>query len=925
MSYETFGGANAPNICPQCGSQNADGAPAGMCAKCLLQLGFDSLPNPTQSMHDSYKVPFVAPLPEHLAPQFPNLQIVDRIGYGGMGVVYRAEQIPLGRTVALKILRPDLSQDPSFSDRFQREAQLLGRLQHPNIVNIFDFGQNKDLFYLIMEYVEGANLRQLQQAGQLGPTSALSLVPQICGALEYAHNNGVVHRDIKPENILVNSSGQVKIADFGLAKMGGAGDDSALTRMGQVMGTPHYMAPEQVEHPQEVDHRADIYSLGVVIYEMLTGELPLGRFAAPSNRAPVDKRFDNVVLKALEKEPEERYQQVMQVRSDLENVKARNPYNFAQRETQRAKFTIRSLFGERGIQWCATSMKWIAAIELLIGLFCVWLTAFDDDFILGVICSAIWGMAGIVTANLLRYREFGLLTGVGSLILMIPAPVMFLRFIPGLWSLILVIRNRKLFVWPRLRESRALRHLYDYKNRPFRWFSSKSPEIDASLRSAKESFNEAAEVVSEQIPVAARATRGWFSRIRGFLAAILFFVFRSIGIRTMGFSVLLLVAWSAVCGGAATLMHYGWTLQFAPTYVSKTDQTALALQNPFGFDHFGILASGSGLEATPSIGELGYDKIHVTASAKDIKRSMLIVTPNDLSSDDLRYEPNSYSWRISGIPTEELVGQWLAHAVREQQLDDVDWSDPAHQAAITDLTEALKEISLVAFDDRESASSKPVVSLVNLETFPLDQSNQSRYPIINRRRQSGEAETVNVIIPLSSWLFGVLGLVPFVISVFRPSLSMPQRFSKLATGVSFSMASLCCFYALGIFVLQQLISNRDAWMAGQSMSEQFYWFVRPETLESLAANQLALCVVTILFLGLTAARSFNVSKALPAWPIAGLIGLAAIGATVWNLSQMPWLHYWPLLIPVWLAVFSLPVILTADHFGTRALPPEARD
>lgn len=922
MSYETFGGANAPSTCPQCGIQNADGAPAGLCAKCLLQLGFDSVPNPTQSMHESYKVPFVAPLPEHLAPQFPNLQIVDRIGYGGMGVVYRAEQIPLGRTVALKILRPDLSQDPSFAERFQREAQLLGRLQHPNIVNIFDFGQNQDLFYLIMEYVEGANLRQLQHAGQLGPTSALSLVPQICGALEYAHSNGVVHRDIKPENILVNSSGQVKIADFGLAKMGGMADESALTRMGQVMGTPHYMAPEQVEHPQEVDHRADIYSLGVVIYEMLTGELPLGRFAAPSNRAAVDKRFDNVVLKALEKEPEERYQQVMQVRSDLEHVKTRNPYNFNQREGGERKFTAKNIWGERGIGWCAATMKWMAAIELVIGLFCIWVSFFENDFIVGVVFSGFFGAVGIVTANLLRYREFGALTLLGSLVLMIPAPAMVLRIIPGVWSLILVVRHWRLFTWPKLRESQALKHLLGYVARPFRWLGTKSPDIDASVRSAQQAFAEAAEVVSDRIPAAAETTKSWISKVRGMLASMLLFVFRSIGIRTLGFSVLLLVAWTAVCGSSVSMMLYTWGQQYAPRYVYTSDQSADTLQNPFGFYEFGIKTTSRGTEANPSIRNVGYDEIRVVARAKDRSASTLIISPDDVGPEELRYVPNSYSWSIAGLPTEELVGQWLAHATQEQQLVAADVKDESRQLAIKDLTGSLKQLALRTFESREAMTNKPVVSFVKLDSFPMA-VGQRRGSLYINESESAEAMIASFAIPASSWLFGFFGLLPFVISIFRPSVSMPRRFSTLATGISFSMASLCCFFALGIFVLQQLISNRNSWSMGEQLSEQFYWFVRPESLELLAANQLALCVVTVLFLALTASRSFNVTRIVPAWPIAGLIALAAFGATFWNLSQMPWLHYLPLLIPIWLAVVSLPVILVADYFGGQPQKEEA--
>ena len=172
-----------------------------------------------------------------------------------------------------------------------------------------------------MEYVDGPNLRQLERAGKLTPREALQIVPQICEALQYAHDEGIVHRDIKPENVLLDKKGRVKIADFGLAKiLGREPQDFRLTGVGQVMGTPNYMAPEQVEHPQNVDHRADIYSLGVVFYEMLTGELPLGKFAPPSRKVQIDVRLDDVVLRTLEKEPERRYQTASQVKSAVETL-----------------------------------------------------------------------------------------------------------------------------------------------------------------------------------------------------------------------------------------------------------------------------------------------------------------------------------------------------------------------------------------------------------------------------------------------------------------------------------------------------------------------------------------------------------------------------------------------------------------------------
>jgi hypothetical protein len=263
---------------------------------------------------------------DHLSPLFPQLEILELIGQGGMGAVYKARQPGLNRLVALKILSAAVSGDAGFADRFTREAQLLARLQHPRIVAIHDVGVAGSLHYLVMEYVDGPNLRQVQRTGQLAPGQALRIVPEICEALQFAHDRGVVHRDIKPENVLLDRDGHVKITDFGIAKMIGPDADTvALTGGVDVIGTPHYMAPEQIERPLDVDHRADIYSLGVVFYELLTGELPLGRFAAPSQRVQVDVRLDDVVLRALEKEPARRYQQVSEVKTRVDSIASSAP------------------------------------------------------------------------------------------------------------------------------------------------------------------------------------------------------------------------------------------------------------------------------------------------------------------------------------------------------------------------------------------------------------------------------------------------------------------------------------------------------------------------------------------------------------------------------------------------------------------------
>ena len=272
-----------------------------------------------------------APAPGDLAPLFPQLEIFELLGKGGMGAVYKARQPALDRLVALKILPPAVAADPAFAERFTREARALARINHPHIVGVYEFGQTQGLYYFVMEFVDGANLRSAIQTGKLGSAEALAIVPQICEALQFAHDEGVVHRDIKPENILIDRRGRVKIADFGLAKIVGKGSrlgegdspanrDDNLTHTHQVMGTMHYMAPEQIEKPLTVDHRADIYSLGVVFYEMLTGELPIGRFAPPSQKVHVDVRLDEVVLRTLEKDPGRRYQHASDVKTEVESI-----------------------------------------------------------------------------------------------------------------------------------------------------------------------------------------------------------------------------------------------------------------------------------------------------------------------------------------------------------------------------------------------------------------------------------------------------------------------------------------------------------------------------------------------------------------------------------------------------------------------------
>lgn len=275
---------------------------------------------------------FNAPSIEELAPVFPGLELIELVGEGGMGAVYKARQQELDRMIALKILPEEIGGDAAFAGQFAREARALAKLAHPNIVAIHEFGSKGGLYYIVMEYVDGPNLRHIMERGLINPKEALDIVPQICDALQYAHDRGIVHRDIKPENILINRDGMVKVADFGLVKLmpgqrtaatgeGAVQADSSATIMsrdGRVMGTPAYMAPEQMDGPALVDNRADIYALGVVFYQMLTGELPGKPISSSSRKALEASRLDQIVLKALEQNLEKRYRQASVMKTDME-------------------------------------------------------------------------------------------------------------------------------------------------------------------------------------------------------------------------------------------------------------------------------------------------------------------------------------------------------------------------------------------------------------------------------------------------------------------------------------------------------------------------------------------------------------------------------------------------------------------------------
>lgn len=296
----------SPSHCPDCGTAFPADSPQQLCPSCLFKQAFAS-----RTVAEPAGPQSPPPSPEEIADKFPQFEITECLGRGGMGVVYKARQKSLDRWVAIKILAPEKIGDEKFAGRFAREARTLALLNHPNIVTVFDYGETDGLYYIVMEFIDGVNLRDLLRDGKIESSQALTIIPPICEALQYAHDKGIVHRDIKPENLLIDREGRVKIADFGIASLIGA--------TGEQSGTPPYMAPEQSAH-NTVDHRADIYALGAVLYEMLTGERPASPLDLPSQKVQLDIRIDDIVLRALSKEPERRYRTADEFRTVVQTI-----------------------------------------------------------------------------------------------------------------------------------------------------------------------------------------------------------------------------------------------------------------------------------------------------------------------------------------------------------------------------------------------------------------------------------------------------------------------------------------------------------------------------------------------------------------------------------------------------------------------------
>ncbi len=298
--------------CITCGTPVTAEVLGGKCPACLKKVALMEPTLPGDTMPESRmtrrNAGWEPPAVEEVTALLPRgfYSVEGFIGRGGMGAVYKGTQTVLKRPVAIKIMRQDQALDAEFRLRFLREAQMLARLSHPGIVNVIDCGEaGPDFLFIVMEFVDGANLMDVIRSGGVSEARALTIMKQVCEALQFAHAHGIVHRDIKPSNIILMRDGRIKLADFGLATALEPGEGDELDASG-AGGTPAYAAPEQFAAEQSVDQRADIYALGVMIYQMLTGELPRGDWKPPSQTVAVDPAWDKIITQALQPLPQDR-------------------------------------------------------------------------------------------------------------------------------------------------------------------------------------------------------------------------------------------------------------------------------------------------------------------------------------------------------------------------------------------------------------------------------------------------------------------------------------------------------------------------------------------------------------------------------------------------------------------------------------------
>jgi serine/threonine protein kinase len=259
---------------------------------------------------------FEAPDPAHLAPLFPGYAIEHLIAMGGMGAVYKAVQVSLERPVAIKILPREFGEDASFRANFEAEAKAMARLNHPNLIGVYDFGEVAGMLFIVMEFVAGKTLFHSAHGIAIAADDALRIVIGVCQGLAHAHEHGILHRDIKPGNILLDQQARPKIGDFGLARP----MDTAVADGETIYGTPHYTAPEVIKYPNSVGARADIFSVGVVLHELLTGRLPAADPRPPSAICGCDHRLDAIIRRSTHPSPDIRYTSAAEMARELSAI-----------------------------------------------------------------------------------------------------------------------------------------------------------------------------------------------------------------------------------------------------------------------------------------------------------------------------------------------------------------------------------------------------------------------------------------------------------------------------------------------------------------------------------------------------------------------------------------------------------------------------
>ena len=325
--------------CSSCGRLVPSDAPAELCPSCLVRSGFsddESFVEPESGKSKSGStlhlvIPEDAPLPEGAPTQLGNYELLEMIARGGMGVVYKARHTGLDRVVALKMIRSGILATPKDVERFQREARSAAKLHHPNIVTIHDIGEQEGQHYYTMDYVPGENLAERARTRPFSPRQAAEITAAVAGAIHCAHQQGVLHRDIKPANVILTPNQQPRVLDFGLALI--LTDDSDLTQTGTPVGSPAYMPPEQAAgQTGRIDARSDVYSLGAMLYELLTGRPPFqaattletlqlviaNEAVSPRRLNPALPRdLETICLKCLEKAPERRYQSAQELADEL--------------------------------------------------------------------------------------------------------------------------------------------------------------------------------------------------------------------------------------------------------------------------------------------------------------------------------------------------------------------------------------------------------------------------------------------------------------------------------------------------------------------------------------------------------------------------------------------------------------------------------